>query len=143
MNHSSFQRYVIDGTFIPTIKPPHSPSSLISIKAPRLSQHASPIPPVYLPVRLSQESISFRLCAQIAEEGDVTGDATVHWPDNGRMIGLGTLKLDAVAPDNEKQQRQIIFDTLPRVKGIEPSDDPLLEMRAAAYLIIGKQHRVA
>ena len=96
-----------------------------------------------IPIRLNQEPIVFRLYAQIAEEGDVTGDVTVHWPNDRRVIELGTLKLDAVAPDNEKQQRQIIFDTIPRVKGIEPSDDPLLEMRAAVYLISGKQHRAA
>ena len=94
-----------------------------------------------IPIRLGQEPIVFHLYAQIAEEGDVTSDVTVHWPDDRRVVELGTVKLDAVAPDNEKQQRQIIFDTLPRIKGIEPSDDPLLEMRAAVYLISGKQHR--
>ena len=91
--------------------------------------------------RLGQEPITFRLYAQTAEEGDLTDDVTVPWPNNRSLVELGTLKLDAVASDNEQQQRKIIFDTLPRVKGIEPSDDPLLELRAAVYLISGKLHR--
>ena len=33
--------------------------------------------------------------------------------------------------DNAAEQKQIIFDPIPRVDGIEPSADPLLELRAA------------
>jgi hypothetical protein len=33
--------------------------------------------------------------------------------------------------------------TIPRLSGIEPSDDPLLELRAAVYLISGRGRRAA
>lgn len=39
------------------------------------------------------------------------------------------------------QQKHIIFDPIPRVEGVEASDDPLLEMRASIYLVSGKQRR--
>jgi catalase len=42
-----------------------------------------------------------------------------------------------------KEQKKIIFDPIPRVEGVEPSDDPLLEVRASVYLISGKQRRAA
>jgi catalase len=46
-------------------------------------------------------------------------------------------------PDNAAEQKQIIFDPIPRLDGIEPSDDPLLELRAAIYLISGRRRRSA
>ncbi|RDL37697.1 Heme-dependent catalase-like protein [Venustampulla echinocandica] len=93
--------------------------------------------------RLASGPISFKIKAQVAAEGDVTDDATVHWPEDRPVVELGTLKLDSVLPDNAKEQKNIIFDPIPRVQGVEPSDDPLLEMRAAVYLISGKQRRAA
>ena len=51
--------------------------------------------------------------------------------------------LNAVVPDNAAEQKQIIFDPIPRVDGIEPSADPLLELRAAIYLMSGRRRRSA
>lgn len=93
--------------------------------------------------RVSEENIAFRVMAQLAEEGDEVNDATVHWPESRQLAELGTVKLGTVLPDNAKEQKQIIYDPIPRVKGIEPSDDPLLEMRAAVYLISGRERRAA
>jgi catalase len=45
--------------------------------------------------------------------------------------------------DQAADQKQIIFDPIPRVEGIEPSEDPLLELRAAVYLISGRRRRKA
>lgn len=91
--------------------------------------------------RLGEGPISFRLCAQIAEADDRTNDGTVRWPDSRKVAELGTVKLDKLLEDDEKQQKQIIYDPIPRVEGVEPSDDPLLEYRAASYLISGKERR--
>ena len=44
--------------------------------------------------RLSQEPISFRIFVQVAAEGDVLDDATVHWPGNRAEIEFGTVTLD-------------------------------------------------
>ncbi len=49
----------------------------------------------------------------------------------------------AKASDDAQEQKQIIFDPIPRVDGIEPSDDPLLELRAAIYLLSGRRRRQA
>jgi len=50
---------------------------------------------------------------------------------------------DALAPNNEAEQRQIVFDPIPRVDGIESSADPLLEPRATVYLLSGRRRRAA
>ena len=89
------------------------------------------------------EPIGFKLVAQVAEEGDVVNDATVHWPEERKVVELGSIVLNGVVEDHLKESKNVIFDPIPRVEGIEPSDDPLLEMRAAVYLISGKQRRAA
>lgn len=96
-----------------------------------------------LKTRLGSGPIGFKILAQVAEEGDVTDDATVHWPESRKVVELGSFKINSILPDNAKEQKYAIFDPIPRVQGVEPSDDPLLEMRAALYLISGKQRRAA
>lgn len=94
--------------------------------------------------RVATGPVTFTLRAQIAEEGDTTNDATVHWPDTRQLVDLGTISLERVDEDNGgPEQKKIIFDPIPRVDGVEASDDPLLEMRAGVYLISGKQRRDA
>lgn len=95
--------------------------------------------------RVKSTPINFTLSAQLAEDGDQTDDATVHWPESRKVVDLGWITLDKVI-ESEKQkaeQKKIIFDPIPRVQGIEPSADPLLDMRAGIYIISGKQRRAA
>jgi catalase len=87
--------------------------------------------------------VEFRLTVQVAEDGDVTDDNTAKWPETRRVVDLGLLRLEAVADDQEALQKHVIFDPVPRVDGIEPSADPLLEVRAGVYLISGKERRTA
>ncbi len=93
--------------------------------------------------RLKQSPVRFRIYVQIAEPGDVTDDATIHWPEDRELIDFGTIELTSVLPDSLAQQKRIIFDPIPRVDGIEPSADPLLELRAAIYLLSGRERRAS
>jgi len=45
--------------------------------------------------------------------------------------------------DNAHEQKHIIFEPIPRVEGIDPSEDPLIELRAAIYLLSGRRRRGA
>jgi catalase len=80
---------------------------------------------------------------QVAAPGDTTDDATVQWPESRELVELGTIALTEAVKDDAAQQKQIIFDPIPRVDGIEPSGDPLLELRAAIYLLSGRRRRAA
>ncbi len=93
--------------------------------------------------RVGKGPVRFKILVQIAAEGDVTDNATMHWPESRELIELGTLELNAVVADSLTQQQHIIFDPIPRVDGIEPSADPLLELRAAIYLLSGRERRGA
>lgn len=98
-----------------------------------------------LPEHIAKGPASFKLYAQVAEDGDVTDDATKHWPENRKQVELGTITVDKVEEPSEskKDEQKIIFDPIPRIDGIEPSADPLLEVRASLYLQSGKQRRAA
>ena len=93
--------------------------------------------------RVKQSPIRFKILVQVAGPGDVIDDATMHWPEDRQLIEVGTVELTSVLPDSLVQQKQIIFDPIPRVDGIEPSADPLLELRAAIYLLSGRERRAA
>ena len=91
--------------------------------------------------KLTTGTAKMRIALQIADQGDVVNDATVRWPKDRPEIDFGTVELTSVLNDNDAEQRHIIFDPIPRVDGIEPSDDPLLEPRAAIYLASGRRRR--
>jgi len=93
--------------------------------------------------RVAREPIGYQVLVQTAKEHDEVNDATVHWPADRPVVPLGRIELTGVLPNNDAEQKKIIFDPIPRVDGIEPSDDPLLELRAAIYLISGRRRRAA
>lgn len=98
-----------------------------------------------IPKRLESSTIGFKLLAQVAEAGDPTDDATKHWPEEREVVELGRIELEKILGEEEskKLQKYVIFDPIPRVEGVEASDDPLLDVRAAVYLISGKGRRAA
>jgi catalase len=93
--------------------------------------------------RIARGPISFQILVQVASDNDIVDDATVHWPEERPLINLGRMLLTNPVLDNRREEKKIIFDPIPRVDGIEPSDDPLLELRAAVYLLSGRRRRQA
>jgi catalase len=93
--------------------------------------------------RIANEPVRFRLVVQLAEQGDTVDDVTVHWPADRTLLDLGRLSFTEPVLDEAHEQKWTIFDPIPRVDGIEPSADPLLELRAAVYLLSGRRRRAA
>jgi catalase len=93
--------------------------------------------------RIATGPVKYKIAVQLAEQGDEVNDATIHWPAERQLLEIGTLELTDPVADNAAEQKHIIFDPIPRVDGIEPSDDPLLELRAAIYLLSGRRRRSA
>lgn len=93
--------------------------------------------------RIAKGPISFQVLVQVADKDDIVDDATFHWPEDRPLINLGMIVLTDPVPDDPREQKKIIFDPIPRVDGIDPSDDPLLELRAAIYLLSGRRRRQA
>ena len=92
--------------------------------------------------RIAAGPIGFNIDVQIADDKDIVDDATIRWPADRPVVQFGAVELTEKAPEDEAHRR-IIFDPIPRVDGIEPSGDPLLELRAAIYLLSGRRRRHA
>ncbi len=93
--------------------------------------------------RVKAGPVRYSVHVQLASAGDVVDDSTIHWPADREVLTLGTITLDALVGDEAAEQKKIIFDPIPRLAGISPSEDPLLELRAAVYLISGRRRRAA
>ncbi|KAJ6461694.1 catalase related subgroup domain-containing protein [Mycena sanguinolenta] len=94
--------------------------------------------------RAARGPITFHLHCQLANEGDVTDDVTAHWPKDRTVLNLGTVTLTSlVSEGDDREGQRIIFDPVPRVEGIEESEDPLFAVRAAVYLMSGRRRRAA
>jgi len=93
--------------------------------------------------RLARGPIRFGVSVQLAEDGDDVADATAAWPDSRPEVAFGTVAVTARANDADPELRKIIFDPVPRVDGIDPSGDPLTEVRSAIYLLSGRRRRAA
>jgi len=111
------------------------------------AEQAAAIAPNYhydeLAEHVAKEPIRFKIVVQVADTSDVTDNATIHWPDDRTVVEFGIIELTEAVPDTLAQQKHIIFDPIPRVDGIEASADPLLELRAAIYLLSGRRRRAA
>ncbi|HME08347.1 MAG TPA: catalase family peroxidase [Bryobacteraceae bacterium] len=93
--------------------------------------------------RIAKGPIKLHVVVQLAATGDVVDDASIHWPEERVQLEFGTITLTEPVANGPAEERQIIFDPIPRVDGIEPSADPLLEVRAALYLLSGRRRRAA
>jgi catalase len=93
--------------------------------------------------RLAKGAARFRVLVQVADDSDNVTDATVPWPANRPLVDFGTIKVTSVLNQDAPELRKIIFDPIPRVDGIDPSDDPLIPVRSAIYLLSGRRRRAA
>ncbi len=71
--------------------------------------------------RVTKGPVGFQILVQMANPGDIADDATVLWPEDRQLLNFGKLSLTNLVPDDAHRQKNIIFDPIPRVDGIEPS----------------------
>jgi len=83
--------------------------------------------------RLARGPLQWHLIVTIGQLGDATDDATMSWPGDREHVDVGTLTIDRAETEAPGNCRDINFDPLVLPSGIEPSDDPLLTARSAAY----------
>ncbi|MGD0584551.1 MAG: catalase family peroxidase [Oryzomonas sp.] len=88
-----------------------------------------------LPARLAKGPVTFHIKAQLAVAGDPTNDATQAWPDDRKVVDLGVLTIDRTVADSAAAERKLLFLPGRLTDGIEPSDDPLIAARDAAYAV--------
>jgi catalase len=88
-----------------------------------------------VPVRLAKGPITFHIKAQLAAPGDQTRDPTQPWPDDRKVVDLGTLTITRTVADSDAVQKKLLFIPGRLTDGIEFSDDPLLPARDGSYRV--------
>jgi catalase len=83
--------------------------------------------------QIAQHPQQWRLMVTIGEADDPTNDATLAWPADRRQIDAGTVTIDHASSEDRGRCTAVNYDPLVLPSGIEPSDDPLLSARSAAY----------
>jgi catalase len=107
-------------------------------------EHLSPVdaaqqPPDFLADELKSElaqgPVRFRLLAQLAQPGDPTADPSQPWPDDRELVDLGEIALTSLAADNAAAQKELMLLPGSLADGIEPSDDPMIDVRNETYAV--------
>jgi catalase len=91
--------------------------------------------------RLRTSPVGFQLFLQVAAEGDPTDDPTVLWPADRPRVDLGRLQVTGISPTSAQDEQRLVFDPTNLTDGIEPSADPILLARSAAYAISYERRR--
>jgi catalase len=96
-----------------------------------------------LKTRLAAKPAAFDFSLQFAEAGDDLLNPTVAWPETRAAVPVGRLTVKAIAEGAALENCQTgIFNPLQLPDGIEPSDDPILLVRAAAYAVsLGRRNQ--
>ena len=81
---------------------------------------------------LEKGPVKFRLLVQVGAADDPTSDATKVWPDSRPTIELGEIAITK-ALDTKKVENGLLFMPTNLTKGIDVSDDPILNTRTEAY----------
>jgi catalase len=90
--------------------------------------------------RLSDGPVEFRLVLQLPMPGDPTNDPTAVWPEDRRIVEMGTIQITSVLPDSQAVQQALGFDPTHLIDGIELSDDPMTALRSRVYAL-SREHR--
>ena len=85
--------------------------------------------------RIAEAPVEFDMVLQFPSAGDDVTNPTVAWPDDRPRAMVGRLTVTDVAPGAGGACDPISFMTLEQAPGVELSDDPTLQARAAAYAV--------
>ena len=84
--------------------------------------------------QIHRQPLRWRLIVIVGRPGDPTNDPSIGWPADNEQVDVGTLTLDRVEAEELSAATDIIFNPLMLPVGIAPSDDPVIRIRAAAYV---------
>ena len=84
--------------------------------------------------QIQQQPLRWRLIVVVGKPGDPTNDPSIGWPADNEQVDVGTVTLDRVEAEELSAATDIIFNPLMLPTGMAPSDDPVIRVRAAAYV---------
>ncbi len=89
--------------------------------------------------RLRTAPAEFDLVLELAQPGDPLNDATALWPEDRLRIPIGRLSLTAPTTEEAIGDPVMNHDPTALTDGIEPTDDPILQIRRGIYEVSAAQ----
>jgi catalase len=89
--------------------------------------------------RLKKGPAEFDLVLELAEAGDPLNDATALWPEGRKRVVIGRLSLTEPTTEEEIGDPVMNHDPTALTDGIEPTDDPILQIRRGVYEVSAAQ----
>src|SRR5262245_8017008 len=84
--------------------------------------------------QIHRQPLRWRLIVIVGKPGDPTNDPSIGWPADNEQVDVGTLTLNRVEAEELSTATDIIFNPLMLPAGMASSDDPIIRVRAAAYV---------
>jgi catalase len=86
--------------------------------------------------RVARAPAEWRIVLVLPREGDPLTSATAIWPADREQIEVGLLRITGVSPAGQPGECDpVMYNPVLLPSGIEPSDDPILNIRAPAYAV--------
>jgi len=108
--------------------------------SPEKGEHSLPVEqratadPHYLMKGVFDElPIRYRVMAQLAHDDDQTTDASKAWPADREWVDLGVVEMTGPDTERERDGDILVNDPMRVTDGIEPPDDPILQIRTHVY----------
>ena len=122
-NKSTFVRY----RFVPSAGEQFLDAQALKSKGPNyLSEEIA--------IRVARAPLSFDWFAQISAPSDVIDNPSIAWPESRKLVKLGTIRVERMAPDAAAIDKATLFLPGRVPTGIEAAD-PMIALRNAAYPI--------
>jgi catalase len=112
-----------------------SPEKIVHLSKGDAAKQSSDYLVQELPQRLAKGTVTFHLGAQLAAPGDQTKDPTQAWPDDRKVVDMGTLTIAKAVADSLEAEKKLLFLPGRLTSGIEASDDPLIRARDGSYAV--------
>ena len=124
INASGAETY-IRYRFVPLAGEAYLSGDDLKIKGPNYLQDE-------LTARIAGEAIGFDWFAQVAGNSDKIDNPSIAWPEDRRLVKLGTITIEKLADDESVADKTTLFLPGEKHSGILPAD-PMLELRNKAY----------
>jgi len=88
-----------------------------------------------LKTRLTAGPIEYHLMLQLPNPGDSTSDPSILWPEDRKILAMGTISITSELQDSSAVEKALAFVPTKLTDGIELSDDPFPGLRSKVYAL--------
>jgi len=126
LTDSAGGKSVVRWSLVPTVQP-------VPVAQEELAKRGPNFLDAEITERVRGGPVRWSMVVTVAHPGDPTADPSKPWPEDRRVVVVGTLVVRRIEPERDGPCRDINFDPSVLPPGIRTSDDPFPAARSSAY----------